>query len=205
MKPPRTPLLLALVLAGGTAAFAQTNTVATGPVDYSTYSRLVADRNIFDPNRQPHTPATRTVRKTTHTRTPSAAPAFSLVGTMSYEKGWFAFFNGNQDELKRALSADQTIAGYTVTKITYGRVLLATTNQTDSLQLKVGDVMRQEGGKWLLAESRDLPTGSSNASATDSSGAGSSESSAGTPAASSASEPNEILKRLMQKREQENK
>jgi len=68
--------------------------------------------------------------------------------------------------------------------------------------------MRQEGGKWLLAESRDLPTGSSsssNASATDSSGAGSSESSAGTPAASSASEPNEILKRLMQKREQENK
>jgi hypothetical protein len=203
MKPPRTALMLALILAGGSAAFAQTNTAAAAPVDYATYSRFITDRNIFDPNRQPHTPATRTVRRTTRTRT-SAAPAFTLVGTMCYEKGWFAFFNGNQDELRKALSTDQSIAGYTVVEITYGRVLLATTNQTENLQLRVGDVLRQEGGKWALSESRDLPA-SSNSSATDSAGAGSSESSASTPAASSASEPNEVLKRLMQKREQENK
>ena len=45
--------LLALGLAGGSAAFAQSNSVP-GPADYNSFSRFITDRNIFDPNRQPH-------------------------------------------------------------------------------------------------------------------------------------------------------
>ena len=199
MKRLRKTTLLALMLAGGFGAFAQTNNIPRA-TDFSAFSRFVTDRNIFDPNRQPHYTSSRTRPKTTlRTHSPSA-PAFTLVGTMSYEKGLFAFFSGNDADLKKVLPATGKIAGYTVVEIAPGRVTLTTTNTIEKLELKVGDVVRQENGKWQLSGTTETPAGES-ASATGTTNAPGSENPAAT--ASPALEQNDVLKRLMEKRAKE--
>ena len=196
MKLPRTKIILAFVLAGALGAFAQTNNIPSA-TDYPAFSRFVTERNIFDPNRQPHyTPG----RTRTRTRISASAPAFTLVGTMSYGKGLFAFFNGNNEDLKKALPVMEKIAGYTVTEIAQGGVTLESADKKEKLELKVGDVMRQENGKWELSGTGEPPAGAS-AGAPETTGSSGGESSAAAP--TSAGEPNEVLKRLMQQREKE--
>ena len=204
MKLSRTILILTAALAAADVSAQSTRTNVPAATDYAAFSRFVTERNIFDPSRQPHYTPTRTTRtRTTRTRSASA-PSFSLVGTMAYEKGYFAFFNGNSDELKRSLHVPGNIAGYNVTEITPGRTLLESADGKEKIELKVGDVMRQEGGKWELTGPGEVPAGraatADNASAAPENSSGSSG--GGTPP--STSEPNDILKRLMQKREQEN-
>jgi len=144
-----------------------------------------------------YTPRVRTTRTTTRTRTSNSAPTFSLVGTMSYEKGLFAFFNGNNSDLKRVLPVNARIAGYTVAKIVSGRVLLVSDDKKEKLELKVGDVLRQESGKWILSDAGELPASTSSAAATGSSSA------SDTTAPSPALNQNEVLKRLMELRKKE--
>jgi len=203
MKLTRTKFiwLAALVLAGGGFAHAQSDKVP-GPADYSSFSRFVTERNIFDPNRQPHYTSTRTRTRTTRTHVSSSAPAFSLVGTMSYEKGMFAFFNGNNEELKKALPVSEKIAGYTVAQIAPGRVLLESTNRQEKIILNVGDVMRQDGGRWEMSGQGELSSGASTPAAVAGGTAGG-ESPA--PAPSAAIGQNDVLKRLMELRAKENK
>jgi hypothetical protein len=192
-----------VLLASAAFAFAQSNGVP-GPADYTKFSAFVTDRNIFDPNRVPHSysPTTRT---RTRTRARNSAPGIMLVGTMSYEKGMFAFFNGNSADLKKALQAGEKIADYTVTEISPSRVMLESADKKQQLKLQVGDGLRQENGKWVFSGSSELPAGNSSAETpSSSSGDGSSEAGA-TLAPSSAAEPNDVLKRLMQLREKENK
>jgi hypothetical protein len=193
-------LLAALALAGSFVAGAQSNRVP-GATDYPAFSGFVTDRNIFDPNRVPHAVYTSRPRtRTAHTRTAPSAPAFSLVGTMSYQKGYFAFFSGNDDGLKRVLPVAGKIAGYTVTQIIQGRVTLETTNQSEKLELKVGDVLRQENGKWALSDEGDLPAGTSSMAT----GPGGSSGGDNAPAPSPALGQNDVLKRLMELRAKEN-
>ena len=201
MKLTRAKIILALALAGGLGAFAQTNNGVPRAADPAAFSRFVTDRNIFDPNRQPHSTSTRTrPRTTTRTRT-SSAPAFTLVGTMSYEKGLFAFFSGNNEELKKVLPVSGKIADYTVTQIIQGRATLVSADKKEKLELKVGDVVRQESGKWEWSGSGELPAGTSNATV-GLSGSSGGDSPAAAPAP--ALEQNDVLKRLMQLREKEN-
>jgi hypothetical protein len=212
MKPMRklTFIMLAVLLTSA-IAFAQSSNHVPAPTDYPAFSQFITDRNIFDPNRQPHYTSSRTrtyTRPTTHS---SSAPAFSLVGTMAYEKGMFAFFNGNSEDLKQALYVSGKIAGYTVTKINHGSVTLETTNQAEKIELKVGDVMREENGAWQLTGPGEVTAGSSAGGDSDpgrysrSGGDSTSEkSNSGSNAPASAAAPNDILKRLMEKRAQEN-
>ena len=189
MKPMRTKFFLALA-AVTLGADAQTNRNIPGPADYAAFSRFVTERNIFDPNRQPHYYGA-TERPRTRTRTHSAAaPAFTFVGTMAYEKGMFAFFSGNDADLKKVLPVNGKIADYAVTEIAPGRATIASADGKQKLELKVGDVMRQENGGWQLSGSGEIPAGA----AAGETGA--------TPSA--AAEPNDILKRLMEKRAKEN-
>lgn len=198
MKTAWTILIFTLAFAGG-HAMAQTNATPAA-ADYSSFSKFITDRNIFDPNRQPHSTSTRT-RTTRTTRTRSAsAPSFSLVGTMAYEKGFFAFFSGNNDELKQILPASGKIAGYTVTEVARGRAVLESADKKQKLELKIGDVMREENGKWELTGQGEVPAGS--APVTSSSSPTSENSGGGTPAP--AAPANDVLKRLMEKRAKEN-
>lgn len=191
-----TALLLAWLLAGGTVR-AQSNDIP-GDTDYSAFSRFITQRNIFDPDRYPH--ETHTYHRTVY-RHNTSAPAFTLVGTMSYAKGNFAFFSGNGDDFKKILPVSGTIAGYTVTKITLTHAILQGPDKTN-LQMNIGDQLRQENNGWQLAAAAD-PT----AATPDSGGSGgagaATDSSVVAPSASLGS--SDVLKRLMELREQENK
>ena len=183
----RLAAVAAVWLAGGLIATAEPTNTLSG-TDFPSF-RIIAERNIFNPDRY-----ARTGRASRQSTSPSV-PAFSLVGTLQYQKGMFAFFDGNASDYRRVLQRNETIAGYTVTEITPGVVKLAAGGK--SIEMKVGMQMRQESaGKWELSGQSELPAGTAAdaASASDE-----------TPAAgdSSSGEPNDVLKKLMKQREQE--
>jgi hypothetical protein len=187
-----TSLFFFLVAAALVAPAQSTNdSTAT---DFSTF-QVVVDRNIFNPDRYGRQPRP--------TREYHSVPTFSLAGTMSYRKGMFAFFNGTSDDYRKALQEGGKIAGYTVGKITFDDVQLQSGGIT--IVMKVGAAMRQEGSQWVLrapGEWGDLSSsgGSSSGSSSDTSSPTSTTTSPNPP---SSGEQNDVLKRLMQQREQE--
>lgn len=205
MKMTRTKQILALaaLLANGWFAAAQSNN-APGPQDYAKFSAFVTDRNIFDPNRVPHnyTGQPRTRIRTTRS---APVPTCTLVGTMAYEKGLFAFFSGTSSELRKVLypAGQDTIAGFTVAEVTQAGVKLRSADKRETVSLKIGDAMRQEGNTWRPSVAGETTTASTTASESESSPAADSSSPDANAPAASAAEPNDVLKRLMQQREQE--
>jgi hypothetical protein len=168
----------------------QTNSNDSVP-DFGAF-KIITQRNIFDPNRSG------VVRNTNHTRTPQRTVEYvSLVGTMSYTKGKFAFFDSSSSQYKKVLEPGANIAGYTVKEVTGNAVTLAANGK--EFQMKVGTQLRNQGdNKWQLSDHTDEPT---NTEADSESGSETSTSST-LPAASSP-EMSEVLKRLMQNRQQE--
>lgn len=190
-----TGLLLALLLTGA-SALAQSNDIP-GETDYGAFSRFITQRNIFDPNRYPH--ETHASHRTV-SRHGNSAPAFTLVGIMSYGKGNFAFFSGNGDDFKKVLPVSGSIAGYTVTKITLTQAILQGPDKTN-LQMNIGDQLQQENNGWQLTGPADAAAA---AGAGDSAGSGAlTDSSTVAPSANLGS--SDVLKRLMELREKENK
>ena len=150
-------------------------------LDYSAF-RMVAEKNIFDPNRRgrvnPLPPQQR-------------GDSFTLVGTMSYEKGTFAFFDGTRSDYRKAVKPQEAIAGYKVVEVTPEAVKLS--HGTNVLQLNVGTQMRQrEDGSWQQASGASAYTAASSPQS----------SSPSTDAPSNGAD-NDVLKRLMQRRERE--
>jgi hypothetical protein len=191
---------LALALAACISAAAQSNNVP-GPNDYDRFCQFITQRNIFDPNRFAVAGRPRFIP-----RTPRYAPSFTLVGTMSYGKGLFAFFDGNQPELQKVLypSDGDGIAGYVLTGITSTNVTLQTADKKRTVWMKIGDSMRQEGNEWVPSGQNEMAYSSiveGSAATADSSRT------EDRPAATSVSSPalqgNDVLKKLMQQREQE--
>jgi hypothetical protein len=148
-------------------------------LDYSAF-RLVAERNIFDPNRSP-----RSSRAPTQ---PKTVDSFSFVGTMSYEKGDFAFFDGSSSDYKKVLKTNDVIAGYKLVAISPELVkILSGTNQ---LELRVGAQMRRrEDGSWERAAGSAAYAASSTSSNQSDSSATGAES--------------DVIKKMMQRREKE--
>ncbi len=146
--------LLLILLAGLPSASAQSNRVP-GPADFTAFARFITDRNIFDP-----------MRYGAQSRPPTAFirsdPMFTLVGTMSYGKGMFAFFDGNSPELRQALAVSGSVAGYTVTEITLSGVTLQGHSTNQVIALKLGDSMRQVAGAWQFAGQSEMSGGESD-------------------------------------------
>jgi hypothetical protein len=162
-----------------------------GGLDYSVF-RMIVERNIFDPNRFPRRSGPSIVRPP-----PTRVDSVTLVGTMTYEKGTFAFFDGTSSEYKKALKQTDIIAGYKVTNIVPDGVTLAL--GTNQLQLHVGmQLRREENGPWTLGKG----SGSSvPVPASLSTNAAAATAPAADPASSAAE--SEIIKKLMQRRAQE--
>jgi hypothetical protein len=202
MKPTRYKkwAVLALALASGFFAAAQSNGVP-GPTDYGRFSEFITGRNIFDPGRYSHAPGIRPPFQPT--RINRSAPSFTLVGTMSYEKGMFAFFDGNNYNLRKVLyqSDSNSIAGFTVAEITLVGVKLQTADKKQTVQMKIGEMMRQEGNNWQLAGQGGLFAGTSAGESAAPAAGGSSPDTSAAP--SPALEANDVLKKLMQQREKE--
>lgn len=201
MKLTRINIVAALALATAVGGTALPQAHGAGTTDFSTF-KLVTDRNIFDPNRYPHTPGYHP-RKTV----PRSAPTFALVGTMNYHKGMFAFFDGDSPEYRQVLRQNGVIAGYTVTDITLAGVTLKSSG-TNSIPLdfKIGSQMRLNENTWELTGTDEnfIPQGSA---AQGSPGTAAEDSSTPTTPAppESSGAASDILKRLMQQRAQEMK
>ena len=119
--------------------------------------RIVAERNIFNGNRSGGQ-----VRLSS-SRRPARVESFTLVGTLAYEKGAFAFFAGSSAEFSKVIKANGVIAGHKVVDVLANRVKLEADGRI--LDLPIGSAMRREDeGTWQLGEGVISNSGSSYAS-----------------------------------------
>jgi hypothetical protein len=182
-------LLAVLLLAGVSAPSpAAQETNARPRLDYSSF-RIITERNIFNANRSSRSSRNRDSRR------PPKVDAFTLVGTLSYEKGPFAFFDGTSSDFKKALQLEGAIAGYKIKNINSQGVALQT--GTNRIELRVGMQMRREDeGEWQVGASSG-PLAAAGGTTTSQSAA--------SGASGTSGELSDILKRLMQQRERETK
>jgi hypothetical protein len=201
-----------------TSSLAESTNAPTLPKsDFERY-RIIGERNIFNAGRSGRTG----LAATKETKRAPRVDTVALVGVMSYEKGTFAFFEGSSSDFRKVLKTGGTIAGYTVREITAGGVRLQSGETT--VQLKVNNQLRREDdGEWEITARTDPGSGSSSSSSSSGSssrrdrdsastdgrdrrGSRTSDNGGSSTATSSggpAGDASEILKRLMQQREQE--
>jgi|YelNatPaOPRAMG01_1025707.scaffolds.fasta_scaffold116714_2 hypothetical protein len=175
--------------------------------NFSSY-RVISQRNIFNQHRVPVSRATPTpvVRTTPRTTT----DAFSLVGTLVYEKGRFAFFDGTSPDYRKVAQPSDTIAGYKITAILPHSVQLESGGK--QFEMKVGTQLRRYGDTVELTAAAVTPPApasaaplspTTTAAAAPGSPPSSSAATAGAPSTATGSSPSDILKKLMEKRAQE--
>lgn len=150
---------------------------------------IIGERNIFNPNRVGRTP-----RNTNPP--PPAADILSLVGTMDYDKGLFAFFDGSQPGFRQALHVGGTITGFTVTAIDSNGVELTRNGQ--KFPFRIGQQLRRPAaGDWTVLSLDAVQQQSTETTAT---AAATRADNPGAPPAIPA-DASETLKRLMEKRQ----
>jgi hypothetical protein len=156
--------------------------------------KSITQKNIFDSTR----------------RSPSATPAraepprpvpvdeFSYLGAILHERNAVAFFDGTDPLFKKALRTNETIAGFAITEIHLGYVKLR--RDEEEMELPAGRRLTRRGDEpWSLAPISDgSPGGLSNQSQTERGRSGERSRPAEAPA-----DADEILKRLMEQRNQE--
>jgi len=180
----RLGAIFILLVNCGLAGRAQ-GTNASGSLDFQAF-KILTERNIFDPNRSSDSGGRSEPRRT------ARVESFALLGTLSYEKGNFAFFDGTGSAYRKALKIGDAIAGYRIGEITADHVKLEADGK--QVELSVGLQMRkQDEGEWQLAGRAESFAAAPSATAASDVKAGN----------SSGSEENDVLKKLMQQREQE--
>lgn len=184
-----THLIVAWLLLGLAASLsaAETTNVVVSRGDFVAF-KVVAERNIFNPHRSKRSgdrppPRTEPEKRLTMDR-------FALLGTMSYEKGRYAFFDGSSSDFRKVAKPEDSIAGFRIAEVAPTCVKLMLTNGT-LLELCVGMQMkRSEGADWQLAGKADGSNGLGSTGSSSSSG-------------TSTPESDDVLKRLLQRREQD--
>lgn len=128
--------------------------VATPRQDEAAF-RIISERNIFNANRSGG-------RVTVaNTRRPTRIDHFTLVGTMAYAKGAFAFFEGSSSEFDKVAKANDVIAGHKLVDVLADGVMLEADGK--QLELLIGWGMRREdAGVWQVVE---VSSGGSNGGA----------------------------------------
>ena len=107
--------------------------------------RIVAERNIFNANRSGGQ-----VRLSSSQR-PARVESFTLVGTMAYEKGAYAFFAGSSSEFSKVIKTTGVIAGHKVVDVLANSVKLEADGKITDLP--IGSAMRREDeGAWKLGD-----------------------------------------------------
>jgi hypothetical protein len=178
---------------------AATDSGTNGPssLDFAAF-KVIAELNIFDPNRTPVGPAP--VR-------PPASEYFSLVGTARYGKGEFpgtyAIFSGSDSKYERRLKVSDSIAGYKLKTIGFDSVKLA--GATNEVVMRMSaQLRREENGPWHLStESSGEAAGSFRSSSSTSESSSTSSTNRTATATAGGGAEDEVLKRLMQRRERE--
>lgn len=184
------PLLLALAVRLTAADAPAPAAAQPRPMAGFETFRLITERNIFDPNR-----TGRSARNTEEA--PPRPDIISLVGTMNYEKGLHAFFDGSAAAFRKTLREGETLEGYTVARIDQQGVDL--TRGEQRVTLRIGQQLRRPpGGEWSVVA---LDTVRVEAEAQRAAAA----TAAATPSAAPAIPANasETLKRLMEQRQKQ--
>ena len=141
--------------------------------------RVISQRNVFNQNRVARG---RDGAVTKPSRAVSL-DAFSLVGTLYYETNQIAFFDGSRAEYRKAVRPSDTIAGHKLVAI-----------QPDSVRLEAaGKTVVMKIGAKLQRPSETAPIETAP------------ETNAVAPAVEHGADASEVLKKLMQRREQETK
>lgn len=193
------PGLLLAAFLGATGLLPGQGTNRPARLDYGSF-RIIGERNIFNASRSGGRPSvSRDVRR------PVRVDTVTLVGTLESEQGVVAFFDGSSAEYRKALKPAGRIAGFTVADVTYQGVTLQAGDK--KLELRVGKALRREDeGEWRLTDAPLLVSGSGGASTSvnrPESGGGDGRGSGGGSLPSP--ETNEILRRLMEQREREDR
>lgn len=150
-------------------------------LDYAAF-KIINERNIFNANRSRRSREGRGDRPRQ-----VKVETFSLVGTMSYAKGDFAFFDGSSSGYRKAVKTNDRIAGYKVADVLPNAVKLEINGKT--VELPVGAQMRRENeGAWELVASSVAGR------------SGSTETEAGESSDSDSGGSDDALKRLLQRR-----
>lgn len=189
------------------------NAAAASRRDDSAF-RIIGERNIFNATRSGGQ-----VRPTS-TRRPTRVDSFTLVGTMAYERGAFAFFSGSSSEFTKVVKPAGVIAGHKLVDILADAALLEADGKT--VELPVGRTMRREDeGAWHPSDAPAGIAGQTASSGRESSSSDRSDrygrsgrddadrvrrSESGADrnsAPASGANQSEILKRLMERREKE--
>ena len=167
-------------------------------VEFSDF-RVISQRNIFNLNRVPP----RADHASVVQPPPAFVDAFSLVGTMTYEKGQFAFFDGTRPDYQKVLQPSHTIGGYKLVAVLPASVRLET--RGTQFEMKLGMQLRRDetsarlcGDGFSINDYKSAPGATPNVAPAPSAG-----SPAGAPSSEPTPDAGDILKRLMQKREQE--
>ena len=155
----RRTWLPVLLIAVWTAAVFAAAAQATNGTDFASF-QLIGQRNIFDPNRVPHT-------RSGSTHAARVVDSFSFVGTLSYAKGNFAFFDGTSPDFRKVLELDGDIAGFKVTALAPKSVTLL--SGTNEMILPLGtQVRRDDDGHWVIANESASYPGAENSNVTGS-------------------------------------
>jgi hypothetical protein len=142
----RAALVAAAMVAASDArlgADPQPSAGATGGGGATSFTafRLIGDGNIFNQNR---------VARTSAGLPRDMVETISLVGTMQSESGLFAFFDSPDENYRKAVHEGDTIAQFTVKHISPDRVELA--RDSGPVSLAVGEQLsRPTGGDWTAA------------------------------------------------------
>ncbi len=177
-----TALALALVVAHP-QALAQDN---AKPKGFDAF-RLVLSRNVFDPERQA---APSTVQRSVPTGVVQSS--VTLTGTMVTPSKSLAFFGSTRSEYNKVAALQDTLGDYKILSIAPNEVTLQHAGQTTVLGV----------GKQLpLAGTEPAPPGASTAPGATSPPAALPPGAA--PATGPTSDKDEILRRMMQRRQQE--
>lgn len=182
------------------AATSPRASVPTTALNYEAFS-IVADRNIFNQSRYPRSSrgsATNIVR-----RTPKI-DSLTLVGTMDYEKGKMAFFDGSSSQFKKVVKIGDSVGAFKLLEITPNQVKLATDKA--EMQLLIGQALRREDeGEWQVSSVSVIGSGSASVASSGSSAGDTKPAESGSSSGSSSSggSADDALKRLLERRAKE--
>jgi len=182
----RILLCWVVLLAGISLHAAETNGVSG--TDFPSF-KIISERNIFNPNR-----SGRDAVVVAKTPKPVKVETFTLVGASSSEIGRFAFFDGSSSEFRKVVKRGDSFGNFTVADISWNGVKLVPSSGEPVEMTIQSQMKRQDEGEWVFNANPE-PTVSSSPDQGSSGG--------GNTASASSGGESDVLKRLMQKREEE--
>ncbi len=192
MKPPFARILTAALLLSGLPAGA-----AEKVAGYDSF-KLIRTRNMFDPNRKP-------VRVDSTARTaarPNRNSSLTLTGTMATEGKALAFFDGTRADYRKVLTVGESIADGKITAIKATQIELERAGKP--VVLAVGQQLQIDGAPSDVAPEEPAVATPTEGSATPADPAAPvATATAPASAPPNANEPNEVLRRMMERRQKE--